>query len=199
MINSQTVVQGQNIVAEQNNWIDQELHESVFQDTRLLRRLRLLLGQLAQAPGQSIALVCQDWANTKAAYRFLSNAQVNEADILTGHFDATGERIAATHEAPVLRLHDTNEFSWQRESAQAVRVLGKAHSCRDAEGRVRQHTVCGLLMYSGLAVTRKAFGPACWRWHAHGRNLHATSSLSGDYTNSKCVTVRAIAAARCWN
>ena len=31
MINSQTVVQGQNIVAEQSNWIDQELHESVFQ------------------------------------------------------------------------------------------------------------------------------------------------------------------------
>lgn len=124
-----------------------------FQDARLLRRLRVLLGQLAQAPGQSISLVCQDWANTKAAYRFLSNARVNEADILAGHFDATGERIAATHEAPVLMLHDTTEFSWQRESAQAVGVLGKTNSGRDAEGRVRQHTVCGILMHSSLAVT----------------------------------------------
>ena len=153
MINSQTVVQGQNIVAEQNNWIDQELHENVFQDTRLLRRLRVLLGQLAQAPGQSIALVCQDWANTKAAYRFLSNAHVSEADILGGHFKATQERIAASGESPALMLHDTTEFSWQRDSAQAVGVLGKTNSGRDAQGRVRIHTVCGILMHSSLAVT----------------------------------------------
>ncbi len=122
MTNSRTVVQGQDIVAEQLSWIDRELHEGVFQDARLLRRLRVLLGQFAQAPGQSIALVCQDWANTKAAYRFLSNARVSEADILAGHFDATRERIAATPEAPVLMLHDTTEFSWQRDSAQAVGV-----------------------------------------------------------------------------
>ena len=153
MTYSRTVAQGQNIVAEQNNWIDQELHKSVFHDARLLRRLRVLLGQLAQAPGQSISLVCQDWANTKAAYRFLSNPRVSEADILAGHFDATRERIAATHEAPVLMLHDTTEFSWQRDSAQAVGVLGKTNSGRDAEGRIRHHTVCGILMHSSLAVT----------------------------------------------
>lgn len=113
----------------------------------------MLLGQLAQAPGQSIALVCQDWANTKAAYRFLSNLRVSEADILAGHFDATRERIAATHETPVLMLHDTTEFSWQRESAQAIGVLGKTNSGRDAEGRIRHHTVCGILMHSSLAIT----------------------------------------------
>ncbi|MDB5744956.1 MAG: family transposase [Polaromonas sp.] len=153
MTNSRTVVQGQDIVAEELSWIDRELHEGVFQDARLLRRLRVLLGQFAQAPGQSIALVCQDWANTKAAYRFLSNARVSEADILAGHFDATRERIAATPEAPVLMLHDTTEFSWQRDSAQAVGVLGKTNSGRDVEGRMRQHTVCGLLMHSSMAIT----------------------------------------------
>jgi hypothetical protein len=61
-----------------------------------------LRGQFVQAPGQSIALVCQDWANTKAAYRFLSNQRVSEAEILAGNFDATRECIAATLEAPVL-------------------------------------------------------------------------------------------------
>ncbi|MDB5929201.1 MAG: transposase [Polaromonas sp.] len=155
MINSRTVVQGQDIVAKELSWIDRELHEGAFQDARLLQRLRVLLGQFAQAPGQSISLVCQDWANTKAAYRFLSNARVSEADILAGHFDAPRQRIAATHEAPVLMLHDTTEFSWQREIAQAVGVLGKTNSGRDAERRVRQHTVCGLLMHSSLAVTRE--------------------------------------------
>ncbi|WP_225122347.1 transposase [Bradyrhizobium sp. BRP22] len=33
----------------------------------------------------SIPLVCQDWANTEAAYCFFSNEWVNEADILCGH------------------------------------------------------------------------------------------------------------------
>jgi hypothetical protein len=49
-------------------------------------------------------------------------------------------------------LHDTTKFSWQRESAQAVGVLGKTNSSRDAEERVHLHTVCGTLMHSSLAV-----------------------------------------------
>ena len=55
--------------------------------------------------------MCQDWANTKAAYRFLSNEHVSEANILAGHFKATQERIAASGEGAVLMLHDTTEFS----------------------------------------------------------------------------------------
>jgi len=46
--------------------------------------------------GQTIPLACQDWTNTKAAYRFVSNGRVNEAAILDGHFQATRERFAAT-------------------------------------------------------------------------------------------------------
>ena len=144
---------GQHAEVEDRSWIDRELDESVFQDVRLARRLRTLLGQFAQAPGQSIALVCQDWANTKAAYRFLSNERVSEADILAGHFGATRERIAAIRHGPVLMLHDTTEFSWQRDSAQALGVLGKTPTGRDAEGRVRHHTIRGILMHSSLAVT----------------------------------------------
>ena len=155
MADPQSVGQGQRIVADEGTWIDRELHEGAFRDARLLRRLRTLLGQFAQAPGQSIALVCQDWANTKAAYRFLSNEHVSEADILGGHFKATQERIAASGVGPVLMLHDTTEFSWQRDSAQAIGVLGKTNSGRDAQGRLRNHTVCGLLMHSSLAVTRE--------------------------------------------
>ena len=64
--------------------------------------------------GQSIPLVCQDWANTKAAYRFFSNDRVSEADILAGHFQSTRDRMAAT-DGLVLVLHDTTEFTYQRE------------------------------------------------------------------------------------
>jgi Transposase Tn5 dimerisation domain len=83
----------------------------------------------------------------------LSNERVSEADILTGHFKATQERIAASCEGPVLMLHDTTEFSWKRESIQSIGMLGTTHCGHDSEGRVRHHTVCGLLMHSSLAVT----------------------------------------------
>lgn len=142
-----------------DSWIDRELDESLFGDTRLARRLRVLLGQLAQAPGQAIALVCQDWANTKAAYRFLSNERVTETQILGGHFAATRERIAATRDTPVLMLHDTTEFTYQRDSTQALGLLGKTNSGRDTQGRVRHHTVQGILMHSSRAVTTEGLPP----------------------------------------
>ncbi|MCP1846024.1 hypothetical protein ACVIHI_008515 [Bradyrhizobium sp. USDA 4524] len=92
--------------------------------------------------GQSIPLVCQDWANTKAVYRFFSNERVNEADILCGHFEATRGRVAAT-EGPILVLHDTTEFSFKREKPDLIGFTGKT------AGR----TQCGILMHSSLAVT----------------------------------------------
>ena len=71
------------------SWVDQELAGSTFRDKRLGDRLRTLLTQMAGAVGEPLPLACQDWASTKAAYRFLSNDAVSEAEILRGHFDAT--------------------------------------------------------------------------------------------------------------
>ena len=78
------------------SWVDTELADCDFKDERLGKRFRSLLEQLASSPGDSIPLVCQDWANTKAAYRFLDNDRVSEAQILSGHFQATHERAATT-------------------------------------------------------------------------------------------------------
>jgi Transposase DNA-binding len=64
-------------------WVDREIAGCEFRDARLDDRFRKLLAQLGGALGQSIPLVCQDWANTKAAYRFSSNDRVSEAAKLT--------------------------------------------------------------------------------------------------------------------
>ena len=72
--------------AETERWVDREIAACEFADVRLGRRLRDLLGQIADAVGESIPMACQDWANAKAAYRFFSNDRVNEADILSGPF-----------------------------------------------------------------------------------------------------------------
>lgn len=133
-------------------WIDREISGCQFRDARLGDRFRKLLTQIGSAMGQSIPLVCQDWANTKAAYRFLSNDRVSEADILAGHFQSTRERTIATG-GPVLVLHDTTEFSYPRENSDAIGITKSINSGRDKAGRLRSHTVCGILMHSSLAVT----------------------------------------------
>src|SRR5215475_15682062 len=100
-------------------WFDRELAGCSFVDERLDKRLRRLVAQIGSAMGQSIPLVCQDWANTKAAYRFFSNDRVNEADILAGHFQSTRDRVAAS-DGQVFVLHETTEFSYKREDHAAI-------------------------------------------------------------------------------
>jgi len=63
-------------------WFDRELAGCRFADERLNKRLRKLLERMDGAMGASIPLACQDWANTKAAYRFFPNERVSEAEIL---------------------------------------------------------------------------------------------------------------------
>src|SRR5215213_2879891 len=75
--------------AEATSWVDRELAGSTFRDKRLGDRLRILLARMSGAVDEPIPLVCQDWAGTKAAYRFLSNEAVSEAEILRGHFEAS--------------------------------------------------------------------------------------------------------------
>ena len=134
------------------SWIDQELAQCKFRDRRLAQRMRSILKQFASSPGDSIPLVCQDWANTKAAYRFLDNDRVSEAEILGGHFQATRERAVATS-GPILVLHDTTEFTYKREDIEAVGKtrINIAGAYRD--GTPRLYTACGILMHSSLVVT----------------------------------------------
>jgi hypothetical protein len=49
-------------------WVDRELAACEFKDERLGKRFRSLLEQSSSSPGDSIPLVCQDWANTMTAY-----------------------------------------------------------------------------------------------------------------------------------
>jgi hypothetical protein len=137
-----------------NSWIDHELADCKFNDVRHGKRFRKLLQQFSDGVGGSIPLACQDWANTKAAYRFFSNERVSEEDILAGHFQTTRERFVA-HDEPVLILHDTTEFVYHREDVTAIGALTDSIAGKDNLGRRRHHTVCGISMHSSLAVTHE--------------------------------------------
>lgn len=143
---------GASLGSKAETWIDRETAGSNFKDERLCRRFKMLLKGIGGAMGKSIPLVCQDWANTKAAYRFFSNDRVSEEDIMGGHFQSTRARFAAS-KGTVLVLQDTTEFTYQRERPELIGFTKSINSGKDKAGRLRKHAVCGILMHSSLAVT----------------------------------------------
>ena len=142
--------------ADDRSWLDLEVRGSEFQDTRLHRRFAMLLAKLWDGMGQTIPFACQDWGSTKAAYRFLSNDRVSEHDILSGHFQASAERVKATS-GPVLILHDTTTFSYRRERPELIGYTGKTtlRTGKNGTGPRQPLTYCGILMHSSLVVTAK--------------------------------------------
>jgi hypothetical protein len=117
-------------------WVKEEMEGSKFNDQRLAQRARKLVEQMAAMVGASIPAACQDWANTKAAYRFFANEGVTDQEILAGHFEATRARMAAV-DGRVFVLHDTTSFSYQREDDSALGELNHFRSRRGKKTELR--------------------------------------------------------------
>lgn len=136
----------------ETDWLDQEINGCEFKDKRLVKRFKSFVGQLWNGIGGTIPFACQDWANTKAAYRFLSNNHVNEKQILSGHFQSTKERFSKQKE-PILILQDTTEFSYQRDKPEQIGATKIIPNGKNVFGQLKRLTKCGILMHSSLAVT----------------------------------------------
>jgi len=135
---------------EESEWVKEEMECCQFSDERLTKRARRLVDQIGAMVGGSIPAACQDWANTKAAYRFFSNESVSEHDILAGHFEATKARMAAV-DGRVLVLHDTTMFTYQRDEDSDLGEIGRFRSKRK-EG-LEEKAARGILMHSSLVIT----------------------------------------------
>jgi Transposase DNA-binding len=133
-------------------WFDDELAGCDLGDQRLNKRLRTLVEQIEGAMGDSIPLACQDWSNTKAAYRFFSNDRVSEADIFAGHLQSTCSRSQARDDM-LLVLHDTTEFSFQRENLTQIGLTRQYRTGKEADRHKPPRKVCGILMHSSLVTT----------------------------------------------
>ena len=77
-----------------------------MRDARLGKRLGSLLHQLDGSIGRTIPFACQVRANSKAAYRVLTNANVDEHTNLVAHFQATRDRSQGSS-GLLLILQDT--------------------------------------------------------------------------------------------
>jgi hypothetical protein len=133
----------------EESWVKKEVEGCEFGDRRLGKRCAKLLSALSGRIGSSLSVACQDWANTKAAYRFLANERVSEREILAGHFESTRDRVEATA-GPLLVLHDTTEFSFTRQEKTAIGLLRHLPMQSAFGSRV---VACGILMPSSLIVT----------------------------------------------
>ena len=91
-------------------WVAEEMAESQMYDARHAKRLAMLLTQLSEQPVSSIPRACRGWAETVAAYRFLDNPHVGFEEILSGHRQATLERLRAQEVA--LLVQDTSFLNY---------------------------------------------------------------------------------------
>lgn len=134
------------------NWVETEISGCDFGDVRLNRRLGAMLEALGERPGKSLPTAFQDWANTKAAYRFFDNDAVSEDKILAGHFRSTALRVQAT-DGPILILQDTTDFAFKRANPEKIGFSGTATGPRHRGEWRKKYLVCGMLMHVSLAIT----------------------------------------------
>lgn len=117
------------------------------------KRLVQVAAAITANPQHSLPKACDNWADLKAAYRFLSNPRVEPDAIQEPHRRQTRDRCA---EHPVvLCLQDTSELDFTRHKK--VRNLGPI-----GDGRGR-----GLLQHTVLAVTpdRQVLGVLHQQWN----------------------------------
>ncbi len=109
-------------------------------DARLDERLQLIAERFGRAPGNSIPSACEDWAETKAVYRFCDNETVDPTAVLASHLEAHRDRVADRDE--LLVVADTTHLTFP--SHPAKEGLGDiGDSTIDVEG-VKLHTAIGL-------------------------------------------------------
>jgi len=63
-------------------WVEHELAGGTFPDRRLKSRLGRLLGDFGERLGRTLPMAWQEWAGTKAAYRFFDNHRLDDGVIL---------------------------------------------------------------------------------------------------------------------
>ena len=134
------------------SWIDDEFSGSKFSDERLGKRLCRIVKQLSEKIGNTIPMACQDWASTKAAYRFFSNPRLSEEEILAGHFQSTKSRVDEVN-GTVLVLHDTTEITYKRSDPTNIGYTRKCSNRKGLFDQAQKRAMCGVLMHSSLVLT----------------------------------------------
>ena len=129
------------------DWAADEFDKVDLGDKRLNSRLVKLCDSLSDAPESPINQACEDWHETKAAYRFFQNEQVEVDKIMIAHRGKTSAR--AVNHSTILALQDTSYFVYTHHPK--TKGLGKI-SVKKGKN-INKIYSRGLVMHTCLAVT----------------------------------------------
>lgn len=102
-------------------WAQEEFRTLDLGDERLNARAVLLAERLGCKPTESIPNACSGWAETQAAYRFLSNARTDWQALLEPHWASSLERMRG--HAVVLNIQDTTELDFNGRRSRGLGPL----------------------------------------------------------------------------
>ena len=123
------------------SWATEEFSKLRLKDRRLDQRCQKMAGALEQQSTEPINQACEDWADTKAAYRFFDNPKVAPDKILAPHCQPTVKRMKS--HPLVLAVQDTTFLNYTH------------HPQTEGLGEIgtKQQNQRGFGMHSTLAVT----------------------------------------------
>jgi len=120
-------------------WIRSEFSQIDFCDLRLKKRFFKVAEDLFSAPLSPINQASENWADTKAAYRFFDNEKIDCNAMLLPHVNATVKR--AGDNSVVLAVQDTVFVSYgTHPKTEGLGPIGKSNAGTD-QGLIMHHAV----------------------------------------------------------
>jgi hypothetical protein len=129
------------------SWAKDEFANLDLGDKRLNSRLITICDRFSESPESPINQACNDWAETKGAYRFFGNGKVVEDKILRAHSSRTVER-SKKHKT-ILALQDTSYLIYTHH--RATKGIGKISMKKGKN--IDKIFSKGLVLHSCLAIT----------------------------------------------
>ncbi len=132
---------------DSKDWTEKEFEMVDLGDARLNQRLIKISQQILKSPQSHINKACGDWSETKAAYRFFKNDNVNYQDIIDVHAQMTKER--AKQEEIILAIQDTTYYNYTHHP----KTEGLGELSRFKGKHKDEISTLGLCMHTTLGIT----------------------------------------------
>jgi hypothetical protein len=121
-----------------SEWAQTEFGFACLGDKRRTDRLVRIAGRLAANPNGTIPAAMNDWAETKASYRFFNQSGVSFETVSAPHWERT--RMACSQPGEYLIIEDTTDLDYTKhDTIQGLGPIG------DGKGK-------GLWLHSSLAM-----------------------------------------------
>lgn len=141
---------------EEEDWAEYEFGRVDFVDGRLRERLLVMARDFYAQPLASIPQACGgNSAKTKAAYRFLSNPNVDLDTLLDSHIEATAKRMEA--HPVVLSVQDTTSLNYNTHPA--TKGVGPINTHADGAQGIKLHDT---VAFTPEGVPLGIIDAECW-------------------------------------